>query len=177
MYGIIYRISFKNSESGKIYIGQTTQKLSRRISQHCPRFSEEKKHNRPLVNAINKYGLENMLVDVLDNAANDPELDEKEKYWIKELNSLAPNGYNLTPGGKDKEHYQYMQKRKTELETEEQKKIRIENTKKGKATKLASDPNYYKKIAEKAKIVREEKKKLDPEHYSKIQKAANQKGK
>jgi hypothetical protein len=27
------------------------------------------------------------------------QLDEREIYWIKELNSLAPNGYNCNSGG------------------------------------------------------------------------------
>ena len=27
------------------------------------------------------------------------QLDEKEKYWIEYYNSLAPNGYNMIPGG------------------------------------------------------------------------------
>jgi len=48
---------------------------------------------------INKYGIDNFNISIIDEADTRKELSEKEVYWIKELNSKAPNGYNLAEGG------------------------------------------------------------------------------
>jgi len=88
---IIYKIVSKLN--GKIYIGQTKYSLDKRIAQHI------KDNKTPVQKAINKYGLESFEVSIIDEADTRKELSEKEVYWIKELNSKAPNGYNLTDGG------------------------------------------------------------------------------
>lgn len=49
--------------------------------------------------AILKYGKENFKKEILEECEFEKELNEKEKFWIKELNSIVPNGYNITPGG------------------------------------------------------------------------------
>lgn len=91
--GIIYKITCL--VNGKIYVGQTRQKLSKRISKH-KYFS---KRGRPGVDAaIAKYGWENFTVEVLE-VCPVKMLNEREIFWIRELNSKAPNGYNLTDGG------------------------------------------------------------------------------
>ncbi len=51
-----------------------------------------------LKNAITKYGAENMKFEVVEECA-DAMLNDREQHWIKELNTLAPNGYNLRSGG------------------------------------------------------------------------------
>lgn len=53
----------------------------------------------PLHFAIRKYGTEHFHVEQIDTACSMTELDEKEKYWIKKLNTQFPDGYNLTEGG------------------------------------------------------------------------------
>jgi group I intron endonuclease len=88
---IIYKIVSKSN--GKIYIGQTKYSLDKRIAQHI------KDNKTPVQKAINKYGLESFEISIIDEADTRKELSEKEVYWIKELNSKAPNGYNLTDGG------------------------------------------------------------------------------
>jgi len=52
-----------------------------------------------LNNAIKKYGHDNFSVVKLENCKNQQELNDKEQFWINKLNSLAPNGYNLSLGG------------------------------------------------------------------------------
>ena len=49
--------------------------------------------------AIKKYGKINFKKETIDTANSFEELCKKEIYWINELNSLYPNGYNLTKGG------------------------------------------------------------------------------
>jgi len=92
--GIIYLI--KNKTDNKCYVGQTTRTLKKRWSEHC-------KQNGCIVlhNAILKYTPENFTIEQLFEGTND-ELDEKEKEYIQQYNSLCPNGYNITSGGNSK---------------------------------------------------------------------------
>jgi hypothetical protein len=91
--GIIYKIT---SPSGKVYVGQTVQTLKERIACH----KKVSSNCTLLKRAISKYGDE-MVYEIIEEVP-DEYLDERETYWIKELNSLAPNGYNCSTGGNDK---------------------------------------------------------------------------
>lgn len=92
-HGVIYKITCL--VSGKIYVGKTKQKLEKRIAQH--KFNS-KKGSIGIGAAIRKYGLENFSVEVIETCPLD-QLNEREVFWICELDSKAPNGYNLTDGG------------------------------------------------------------------------------
>ena len=89
--GVIYLITCRIN--GKPYVGQTRQKLERRISQH-----KSGKGKSAVDIAIAKYGWENFSVAVLE-VCPVAMLNEREKFWIAALNSKAPHGYNLTDGG------------------------------------------------------------------------------
>lgn len=69
-------------------------KLHRRFSQHAANSNKY-----PLGKAIRKYGKESFEVTVLARANNQEELANREQYYIKLFNTLAPYGYNLTTGG------------------------------------------------------------------------------
>ena len=79
---VIYKV--KNKINGKTYIGQTIQVLGKRIGQHL-KESKNDKNNKPFLNAIKKYGIENFDWEIIDEASSLDELDEKEIYWIKQL--------------------------------------------------------------------------------------------
>lgn len=89
--GVVYKITCL--VNGKPYIGQTRQKLNRRMSGH-----KRSKVKRGIDAAIEKYGWENFTVEVIETCPVE-QLNEREKFWIAELNSKDPNGYNLTDGG------------------------------------------------------------------------------
>jgi hypothetical protein len=91
--GIIYKIT---SPSGKVYVGQTVQTFKERIKCH----KKVSSNCTLLKRAISKYGDE-MVYEIIEEVPHGL-LDERETYWIKELNSLAPNGYNCSTGGNDK---------------------------------------------------------------------------
>ena len=80
----------RNDVNGKVYIGQTTQKLSIRFSQHYRH--KESKVGRAMQD-IGKHHFSISLLD--DSASNLEELLEKERYYIKKFNSIE-NGYNTT---------------------------------------------------------------------------------
>src|SRR5210317_176582 len=91
--GIIYKIT---SPSNKVYIGQTIHTLEERIKGY-----KKKSTNCTLLKrAIDKYGIK-MVYEVVETIP-DELLDEREIYWIKYYNSLAPNGYNCSTGGNNK---------------------------------------------------------------------------
>lgn len=56
---------------------------------------------------MNKYGIENFKIDELEYIENDELLSDREKYWIKELNTWGHTGYNASKGGDGKILYDY----------------------------------------------------------------------
>lgn len=93
-YGCIYKIV--NKLNGKTYVGQTISTISHRFSQHKKAST---KYNTYLYNAIKKYGIDNFKIEQIDTASSLEELNNKEIYWIKTLNTKYPNGYNIANGG------------------------------------------------------------------------------
>lgn len=90
----IYIGSFPN---GKCYIGLTTATLDLRRSEHESRTRKGSK--LAVHNAIRKYGLNNVTWTVLEKCETYEKAKELEIFYINKLNTLAPNGYNLTLGG------------------------------------------------------------------------------
>lgn len=49
---------------------------------------------------MNKYGVENFKVEEIERCSSEEELDVKERYWIKTLQSQDPSiGYNIQESG------------------------------------------------------------------------------
>lgn len=90
MTGFIYKIT--NKVNGKVYIGQTKYTIEARWKQH--QYKKDKTHFH---NAIRKYGVENFIVEQLEECEIS-ELDSKEIYYIAKYNSFK-EGYNSTIGG------------------------------------------------------------------------------
>lgn len=86
---------FTNRLNNKKYIGQSID-LNRRIKEHWSHHGI--KHNSAIDLALEKYGHDIFTVEILEFCSRE-ELNNKESYWIKTLNTIAPNGYNLTNGG------------------------------------------------------------------------------
>jgi len=84
----------ENLINGKMYVGQTVD-LDRRWSLHLSKSSNCLYLHR----AIEKYGTENFEMVIIETLDNQEESNEREKYWISELNTLSPVGYNLKAGG------------------------------------------------------------------------------
>lgn len=94
----IYKIT--NKTNGKCYIGQSKD-IFTRWKQHIYN-THYKDINYMITNAINKYGKENFLWEILEECDSE-ELNQKEIFYIKEFNSYIgwgdSNGYNMTTGG------------------------------------------------------------------------------
>lgn len=92
---VIYCI--ENKLNNKKYVGITRGSLESRFKAHkrIARYKENKQH---LHKAMVKDGIENFIVYQIDTADSKEQLFEKEKHWIKELDTKN-NGYNETDGG------------------------------------------------------------------------------
>ena len=89
-YGVIYKIT--NTLNGKLYVGKTTTPLNQRMASHrCA--------DTVIGKAIRKHGWENFNVEVLEECETPEQLNEREIFWIAELNCKTPNGYNRSDGG------------------------------------------------------------------------------
>ena len=91
-YGIIYGL--ENRYDHQIYVGQTTQKLFKRISNH-------KIAETYIGNAIRKHQIESFFIVVLEVCNDKEQMNQREMEWIARLNCKYPNGYNLTDGGEN----------------------------------------------------------------------------
>lgn len=128
---IIYKIT--NLITNKFYVGQTTRSLEIRWKAH---IRESIYQSRYICKSIKKYGPENFKIEEITSANNNQELDKLEKFWIKELDCLSPNGYNLREGGNN-------------TTFSEQTKLKMSLAKKGKPSKkkdFSCSPETAKKI-------------------------------
>lgn len=99
----IYKIT--NLKNDKVYIGKTLYSVDYRWKQHIRDSKKERCENRPLYAAINKYGIENFVIETIEEC--DGQIaDEREKYWIEQYRSFK-NGYNATIGGDGKPYLDY----------------------------------------------------------------------
>jgi hypothetical protein len=89
MYKYYFIYLTKNLINNKCYIGwHATNNL----------FDNYIGSGKILKKAIKKYGSENFINGIIE-FSNEKEILKKEIYWIKEMKTLYPNGYNLTLGG------------------------------------------------------------------------------
>lgn len=84
----------KNRVNNKVYIGQSVD-AGHRFITHCKRSSIK---DHLLIDIdIQKYGAHNFWYEILESQIEN--YNEREQYWIRQYNSLYPNGYNILNGG------------------------------------------------------------------------------
>lgn len=84
----------KNKTNGKIYIGQTTRSIHRRLQEHEIGVS---RNCNAIYNAIKFHGWENFKKDWYE--CPDEDLNFDEELLVREMGTLSPDGYNLREGG------------------------------------------------------------------------------
>jgi hypothetical protein len=103
------------SKSPKVYVGQTLESLRVRFNKHLsdarsyhrkltdPNYTSGKKRFcAKLCRAMNKYGLKNFSIHLVEEVSIDI-IDETECMHIEEFDSVN-NGYNLQSGGNRSSH-------------------------------------------------------------------------
>lgn len=91
MYGYIYKTT--NKINNMIYVGQ--KKAKKFVNYY-------KGSGKYLRRAINAYGKDNFITEILETIESDNQslMDEREQYWIKTLDATNKNiGYNIANGG------------------------------------------------------------------------------
>lgn len=98
--GIIYKIT--NLANGKLYIGSTMHKFSKRKSEHLTALRKGYHFNSHLQSAWNKYGEENFIFEILENFQDDVDQIKILQRELELINLIIPQ-YNIckkTAGGK-----------------------------------------------------------------------------
>lgn len=111
-FGIVYKAT--NKINGKVYIGQTTQDLNRRITQHKS-LALGKQHDTYFNRSLCKYGVDNFEWEIIDSCYSRDELNSMEIKMIEKYNTCEM-GYNITNGGEGysvcgKRHHMYGKRR------------------------------------------------------------------
>lgn len=85
----VYVLCFPN---GKLYVGRTVKTVEKRFQQHSG-------SSKPVGKAIRKYGAVRVCLVRLHRGLSWSEAGELEQFWITQLGTMNPGGYNLTGGG------------------------------------------------------------------------------
>ena len=93
-----YIYCITNVINNKRYVGKTTQSIEERFKEHCKDSQRIRCEKRPLYDAMNKYGIENFIIECLEEIEDESTLSDREIYWINELGTYGKNGYNATKG-------------------------------------------------------------------------------
>ena len=103
----IYKIT--NLVNNKVYIGKTGyDSINDRWCEHLTDFYKPTEEKRPLYAAMQKYGVQNFVITLVETVETDTEACEREKFWIEHYRSYVGfsncNGYNATLGGDGKNY-------------------------------------------------------------------------
>ena len=145
---ILYKLTFPN---GKIYIGITTELLSRRVQRHI----NYARANKPyaLSAAIRKYGERSFVAEHIASAKNKNDLACIERMAIDQYSSICPNGYNMTGGGEGTYH----------IKPSEEKRKKISDSLSGR--KLSDAHRMAVGLAQKGKTIpHETRRKMSAAH-------------
>ena len=88
----IYKIT--NIQNNKVYIGQTIRPVEQRFHRHI-NDALNNILDTHFARAIRKYGKESFIMETIDTAKSQEELNQKEQYWIRFYDSVN-KGYNET---------------------------------------------------------------------------------
>ena len=126
----IYKIT--NIQNNKVYIGQTIRPIQDRFHRHI-NDALNNILDTHFARAIRKYGKDNFIIEQIDQAQTQDELNKKEQYWIQYYDSVQ-NGYNETDAISKCGGNTYQSKTEKEMEVIKEK---IRQTKLGAKNPMA----------------------------------------
>jgi group I intron endonuclease len=164
MFGIIYKVT--NEVNGKIYIGQTIQKLSGRRSHHLSAARNGVK--TAFCNALRKYGSSVFKWSIIERCYSADELNEMEFHYIKQYKILGFILYNMAEGGDSHSGFSHTEAAKTKMRLAHHDRKPISESTRRKMSKahkgfrhteeaklnmsLAHNNRKYKPLSEKHKL-------------------------
>jgi len=87
-----------NTVNGMQYVGATIN-FEKRVREHIRAAERNKGVKGSLAEAIKKFGKDVFDFAKIDQAKSLQDLSKKEARWISKMKTIAPDGYNLSPGG------------------------------------------------------------------------------
>lgn len=156
----IYKIT--NKINGKMYVGQSINVDSRKRAHFrnnhigCP----------ILYNAMDKYGNDSFEFEIIQEC-DICELDSLEQYYIKELNTLSPNGYNLDTGGSNNKVLSEDTKQKISLAIQGEKNPMYGKTHSAEIKKVLKEVNQGRRASDETKQLLSDTKQLNKTNGSK----------
>lgn len=86
----IYKIT--NKINNMVYIGATYQRINERW--YCHKSYARNNRGSSIHKDMNRIGIDNFKIELIEECKSKDELLDREIFWIKELNTLWPSGYN-----------------------------------------------------------------------------------
>jgi group I intron endonuclease len=126
----IYKIT--NIQNNKVYIGQTIRPIEQRFHRHL-NDALNNILDTHFARAIRKYGKDSFIIEEIDTAQTQNELNKKEQYWRQYYNSVE-EGYNETDAISKCGGNTYQSKTEEEMENIKEK---IRQTKLGSKNPMA----------------------------------------
>ena len=118
-----YLYIITNTINGKKYVGQTVDPKARWTAH------KTKKSSQYISNAINKYGVESFLFEIVAMSTTQEGADEAETVLIKQYNTLDKKvGYNIKPGGLVATGWHHTEETKSKISATELGKFVTEET-------------------------------------------------
>lgn len=154
---LIYKIT--NLITNKLYVGKhiTTNINDKYMGS-----------GQVLKQSYKKHGVNNFIKEIIEECENERIMNEREIFWISELNTFLPNGYNINTGGNGGDNFTYNpnkelirlkmiehKRNNPQIVTEETKR-KISESRKGKSispTYSVTCP-YCDKVGDKRNMVR-----------------------
>lgn len=133
-----------------MYIGASTRLMKRKTEHFKPSRIKAYKDRLPLYRAMDKYGRENFVFEVIERTSAE-KLDEREEYYIKKYNTVE-EGYNVVRTSHNMHDEEYTKEVHGSFFTEWNKK-------------QWQDEDYRKKRSEHSSLVQKERLK-DPEYLA-----------
>lgn len=99
----IYKHTFPD---GKVYIGQTQSGAAER---RWKKNGEGYKKSPKVYEAIKRFGWDNVKHEILEDGIDEDRIDERERYYIDQYDSVK-NGYNMSLGGKNIKDHRFWHK-------------------------------------------------------------------
>lgn len=93
-----YTIYLIEDHRMKPYVGVTSKTVEERLEKHWE--TARAGRNTYIYRAIRKYGIENFEIIPLETTNDESKAFQKEKEWIKKLDTFHGWGYNMNEGGR-----------------------------------------------------------------------------
>lgn len=132
----IYRI--KSIQNGKLYIGSAFN-FYRREQQHFKMLLENRHHSIKLQNHYNKYGKDDLVIEIIEIVDDARNLISREQYYMDMCES-AKTGFNIAPIAGNSAGIKRSDETKHKLSVISKNRIRTEEQKNKISSALAGHP-------------------------------------